>query len=387
MSDLPPLAQDLLERLQRDFLTPGEWLQEFPDDAALLRDLARDSSTFPEVLAALAPYLALVVEVFAPSGLDPVLLVGMASHPDVKVRWKLAECEAAPVEALEILAGPGTSRMWEWQLNLTKPRLERRPDDEDGHALLRCYAREQLRKRAQNPQTAPADLVQLARSLDEYVREDAARNPGLPAEVARELLMDESILVRSAAAEHPQADADLIELLSRAEETTMAVPPEEALPDDPALSSEELESLFAGGPYARMLAAQQLVLSPSELERLWATGDRFLREGIAKNWSRPDTLLEAMARDVTPEVRAEAAREEKLPVDLIVALLSAPHPDVLSGAARNPKARAAADPERFVRHSVAGNPSTPRSLLEQLSNDPDAFVREQAEKRLAELPE
>jgi len=87
-----------------------------------------------------------------------------------------------------------------------------------------------------------------------------------------------------------------------------------------------------------------------------------LREWVVLNKTVPISILERLARDSDPSVRATVASKRKLTEELQVLL--------------------AQDSDASVRHRLACNAKCSTEVRRQLANDPELFVRSAALKKL-----
>jgi len=125
----------------------------------------------------------------------------------------------------------------------------------------------------------------------------------------------------------------------------------------PQFTEPELQTLAqTPNRLGRTIAACNLH-NTALLEQLAADNDPDIRAGVAENPSTPlPTLLRMLDReDTTPDIRMRAGRRRDLPEPLIRQL--------------------AQDPDTHVRQSIAGNPSTPPDVLEHLAQDSRFEVR------------
>lgn len=90
-----------------------------------------------------------------------------------------------------------------------------------------------------------------------------------------------------------------------------------------------------------------------------------MREWIVHNKTAPLEVLEVLARDTAPSIRASVAEKRKLSIELFEALSN--------------------DGDEIVRQRVAYNKKAPLHVLEHLSNDPSPFVRAVARKRMGRV--
>lgn len=89
-----------------------------------------------------------------------------------------------------------------------------------------------------------------------------------------------------------------------------------------------------------------------------------MKPWVAHNKTVPISILEVLAQDPDPEVRASVANKRKLSRDLFD--------------------RLAKDPAPTVRGIIVGNAKMPTDILETMLEDPEEWIREKAEEILAE---
>jgi hypothetical protein len=111
----------------------------------------------------------------------------------------------------------------------------------------------------------------------------------------------------------------------------------------------------------------------------------------AENSATPARVLEALARDMTQEVRSSVAMNISTPLS-VLEVFAKDDRTARSNVAANPSTPAsllevlATDKDPDVRACVAANPSTPLSLLEALAKDEKHFVRCRVRDRVPSIP-
>jgi len=120
--------------------------------------------------------------------------------------------------------------------------------------------------------------------------------------------------------------------------------------------------------------------SPSVLAQLAEAPSREVRSLVAENPSLSTELLNKLLKDPEPGVRAFLGYNLKTPRWALLELSKDPDPNVKWGLARNPNWTPEDLRKMYTEHSVAelllaGNPSTPKDILEQLSKSKDHGVQ------------
>ena len=299
---------------------------------------------------------------------DHAVLDRLATDRNAQIRRAVAANQTAPSALLEKLAG-------------------------DADAEVRGAV-------AGNPTAPTALLERLADDGDSWVCWMAARNPAAPTPLLERLLDRADTFVRGAVATHPGSPVTLLERLA----------------DD---AEAEVRQRVAGNPATPVIW----------LTRLAGDADPEVRCEAAGNPSTPATLLERLAGDADPEVRLAVAGNPATPSALLARLGDDADPEVRLAVAGNPATsalslkRLAQDTDPWVRRaaalrerrleesadgaeavarrmaashvvghtaslarppvpagikarcSPAGNPTTPKALLERLASDERAGVR------------
>ena len=131
---------------------------------------------------------------------------------------------------------------------------------------------------------------------------------------------------------------------------------------------------------------------PKVLTAVSASLDPLVRTQVAAHASTPaDVLARLAVSDTKVEVRAAAARNENLPVEVLTGLMGDRSIKVRAGAARNPSMpvehleEMAQDNNPSVVGAVARNPSAPAALYARLAAHRDLRVRKDAARR-ADIP-
>jgi hypothetical protein len=325
---------------------PEEVADEFPEQAAQLARIARDPLTPPDVLARLVMFvgesvvhnpalpdllgadaswlaardrnecmlLFVGLETMASAQARP-LLEALAGHPEAGVRELVTSWPNVPNEVLERLTSDVSPKVRDCarrrieDLDVPPAMLLRlRANDESG---LRWWADARVHGLATQSGTDPTWLAELAFEADVELRQLVAKHPSMPAEVLARLAVDPDLEVRENARYNPSMPDDLEALLQAGEHAVWWAQEGDAENDDPprSLTEAELARMFAGGPYARQLAAQQPQLPDTEQRQLARAPDTFVRMGIAGSPGASTELVEALAADPDPEVSACAHDE------------------------------------------------------------------------------
>lgn len=279
---------------------------------------------------------------------------------------------------------------------------------------------------AKNPEASAELLARLAGDPDAYVRSAVAAHPRVALASLAELAHDPVADVRGAAARNPALPITMLSTLARERESAVAygvahnpalsgalreahrLHPLKMMPEGDDVASEpepEVEPSArdavlgdrvgdAAYPVAllgarvddpRDLVAYAMARHPWLDEALWGRLSRhryaYTRLTIAIRHDVPSEILDRLASDKTPMVRASAARNPRLSQERLAELARDPESDVRAGAAENPRlppalaTELARDPETYVRRGVVFHPSPPAHLLATLAADPEPQVR------------
>jgi hypothetical protein len=233
---------------------------------------------------------------------------------------------------------------------------------------------------------------------DVEVRRLVAATPELNASDIEVLLFDADDRVRTIAAQHPAAPADVVAFLAALDDLTVA------LPTMPPLVFDRL--LVSADGLARLGQRADL---PGETAASMAASTAWLvRRAIAASPSLPADVAITLALDLDRDVRAAVAANPIAPAE-IVALLRSDDDSIVrdacpagaaaevsraeiarleqqgergrvlaaaqANAGRTRLARLAIDPNWKVRQACARNPTTPLAVLSRLAADGDRDVR------------
>lgn len=351
----------------------------------------------------------------APTG----ALYQLAKDDDHDVRRAVAINSSTPVE---ILLQLGHDDWWVRTAvasNTQTPRemLHHLAEDED-HRVRRAAAT--------NSQTSLEIYLQLAKDREKSVREAATRNCQTTAKVLSQLAIDEQEDVRKAAAGNMQDPAEAVDLLRLAKDNDpdvrWGVAIDEKAPTDALVKLSNDEDLNVR--WAVALNSK----SPSEiLVELANDEDPNVRNAVAANSSTPEEILIQLAGDKDSTVRSGIASNHNAPIDTLFQLAKDTDSTVRRSALENNQARsevfkdgrhsllvetikagcsgsAPSPGRRFLftlpqcpvdilaknlrsrswleRFAIAGNPSTPESVLERMAQEGNQLVRRAAKANL-----
>lgn len=212
-----------------------------------------------------------------------------------------------------------------------------------------------LMQAARRPDCPPELLDICSRSPFSEIQRAVLRRPDCPPQtVARLALKERNWQVRSLAIQHPNLPAEVLELLSHAQDNC------DAVTANPKCPSEIL-----------VRTAQR-----------WG-GDTRVAHNVATHPNTPPELLRTIADKVIIDpdlVRAQVAANPAVPTDYLLQLYGSPDGRIRAGAARNPKlppelVELAHDRDRQVREGAAYNPNCSTALLLELIQDRSVPVR------------
>ena len=291
------------------------------------------------------------------------VLETLATDPEPRIRWRVAEHPRTPLHVLEMMAHSTES--------------------ED---------REVVAQSRRVPQVA---LEMLSKDKSKDVRESVAINPNAPASVLETLAKDREVDIRRSVAENLNTPASALHILSKDMST-----------------GEQL--LYSN---VRDTVRRSVAKNPNTpvviLEVLATDQDKDVRGGVVENSNAPVTVLEILSKDKEADIRRSVARSPRTPVDLFYSLALDTSPSVRVDVVMNGKApkllrdqlsrdvqmwishgtsgersglaksrqtpavgleALAQDPSWSVRYSVAHNPNTPVHILEKLAHDSENIV-------------
>ena len=188
--------------------------------------------------------------------------------------------------------------------------------------------REDVRLAVAANAAAPAEALDIL-SLDPKtdVRAAVAFNPSTPPETLESLAADRSALVRSCVGQNPAAPQHVLAALARDPDSQVriaAVRNKSAGPEVLAAAEE-----FGVAAPNSLNASERDAPAPLDNETL---GNVAARVAAASDQRAGGGLLEELARDPSPAVRAAAAANPSLPVRALRVLLHDPDPDVVTAA-------------------------------------------------------
>ncbi len=335
---LPDLTAEQLEALAGDA------------HAATRAALASNPSCPPSVLLCLADddepgaQQALLANPQTPA---EALALLAADLDDTEILTALARHPAAPADLLARLAEHGAGR--------GREAAAAHPSCPPAHRelLRRAGASANFLGFAEpDPALPSAELARLARS-GAWGRLLAARHPATGPEDLAHLAADADLLVRQEAARNPRLPAGVLDLLIRAGSTREldGIEPASAA----ALAASDLSRLAGLGPWGRRLAARHPGCYGDRLAELANDPDPQTRAAVAAHPRSDATILAALAQDISAAVRWELVKRPDL-FPAIFALL-------------------ARDPIATLRAAVAGHPSCSPEVRGALALDPDEDVR------------
>lgn len=233
---------------------------------------------------------------------------------------------------------------------------------------------------AENPETQPDELTALAQDHDHVtVREHVAAHPHTPGDVLLRLAQDGDPAVRSQVARNPSAPPETLALL--AEDERYATREAAAAH---ALSSPETLARLRSDRHERVRYVAGLrtdSLDETRAQEALATRRRNVRLALSHARSTPVPVLEQLARDRHPDVRAQVALHHHVPEGVRRALLDDASAVVrtvaLASDEETPSDRLAFLPrhDARLRQALSRNAHTPEAILEELSEDPVKEIR------------
>lgn len=217
-------------------------------------------------------------------------------------------------------------------------------------------------------------LAPLALDVDSSVRSAAARNANASPAMLERLASDRDPDVQSAVASNATTRPQLLDKLSRGHGMVMA-----QVAKNPAASAETLHRLFQDtttGNQMRALVAGN-ASAPADIRSAAVTdADDWVREHTAGNAALTASEMPQLVRDSSQRVRRALARN-RAAGSVLPELANDRDDFVRSTVAKNPAATPellrslASDEFHAVRAGVASNPNTPRDVLEHLVDDPN----------------
>ena len=377
--------------------------------------VARNQNTPPEVLTELAKdEITNVREAVAANPNTPTeTLARLARDEDSWARRNVAENKNTPSETLENLAR--NRYEYEYIRDIAKKRLS--PDTltkltnisiaEDGNtspdvlAELAKNEEEEVRKLvAKHPNTPSAALAELAKdtikevralvsknpntppaALKELAKENSwavVQNPSTPPEALVELAKDEYLGVREMVAKHPNTPPKAFVELVRKDGIKKGlygvdiriIPPEAFV----EMARDEDKRV-------RRFATENPDITPEVLAELAKDKDWEVREAVADNRTTPPEVLAVLAKDENENVRQRVAVKSHTPPEAFVELAKDEDEIVRCYVAQNyhtpPEALAglAKDIKERIRQDVACNRNTPSEVLTELAKDENRWVR------------
>ncbi|MEM6459581.1 MAG: hypothetical protein AAF710_09345 [Planctomycetota bacterium] len=283
-------------------------------------------------------------------------LAALAAEHDVRLRRAVAGHPGASPQLLRRLALDGASAV--------RRVVAGRADFAETDRRLIRAAGSSADLQSFGPPTSGVTAVELAEMAERggWGQRLAARHPATPGEVLVDLVTAGDPVVRDLARRHPACPRDLLETLATAGSTVDLQGYERR---DGALSTEAVETLMSAGPWARRLAARHRSTSADQLARLSDDEDPRVRREVARHVRTPGRTLDAMAWDVSHDVRWALVNREGLSAAAVATLLR--------------------DPLPAVRLAAVSHPETTAEGLEAVRFDLDEDVRAVVSDRLAAL--
>lgn len=222
---------------------------------------------------------------------------------------------------------------------------------------------------AAHPNTPGDVLVTLADDGDPAVRAQVARNPSTPPEALARLATDERFATREAVAAHGLTSLDILQQLTAdANERVNVVA---RLRTQVITADRAQEALSTRRRHVKLALANTQGTPPTVLEKLAADRNPLIRAQAALHSELPDLARKALVKDTSPSVSLIAkALDEETPADLL-AFLPRHDARVRQALSRNEHAPAPVleelsdDPLHDVRLSVVLNPAAPGAALER----------------------
>ncbi|WP_433830206.1 hypothetical protein ACQP2E_10245 [Actinoplanes sp. CA-015351] len=233
---------------------------------------------------------------------------------------------------------------------------------------------------AQDRTTTPEALYELASDPSARVRAAVAAHPDAPAEALRPLARDRDRDVREAVARNPSASqGNLLRLVGDADRWVRW-----AVAANPACDSR-IRGVMAKAPdkELRGLLAEMPDLEPHLAALLIEDASPEVRERLASHSTDPDVIA-ALMRDRTLRVRKGVAVNKHTTAEQRHTLAQDSSPDVRAALVRAVKLDEADlrdlldDRSADVRRAMATSALTPQHIRQELENDPDEAVAEDA---------
>jgi hypothetical protein len=235
---------------------------------------------------------------------------------------------------------------------------------------------------AQDRTTAPAALYELATDPAAQVRAAVAARPDAPAEALRPLARDRDRTVRQAVAKNPATSQGNLLRLVRDPDRWVRW----AVAANPACDTRlRQEMVKAPDKELRGLLAEMPALEPELATVLLDDASPEVRERLASHTHDPD-VISALLRDRTVRVRKGLAINERTTAEQRHILARDSSPDVRATLVRALRLDEADlrlmldDRSVEVRRSMATSAVTPQHIRQELQNDADETVAEDARR-------
>lgn len=233
---------------------------------------------------------------------------------------------------------------------------------------------------AQDRTTAPAALYELASDPSALVRTAVAARPDAPAEALRPLARDRDRTVREAVAKNPStSQGNLLRLVGDADRWVRW-----AVATNPACDARVRQVMVkAQDKELRGLLAEMPALEPDLAAILLKDASPEVRERLASHTADPE-VISALLRDRTVRVRKGLAINGRTTAEQRHVLARDSSPDVRAALVRAVELAEAdlramlSDRSVEVRRSMATSAVTPPHIRQELENDEDETVAEDA---------
>ena len=223
--------------------------------------------------------------------------------------------------------------------------------------LAKCKNYMVVSEVAGNPNTSTTTLEKLTKIPSTLVLQSVAENPNCPIEVLKELCYHPADVVRYSIADNASTPTDLLVILSNDSNQYVRYHANRTLQDRAELETVEsstriaaaVESIYELSENDRYDLARWSD-NPRVLKRLAEDGSDYVLDGLTANPNTPSEILAEVAKRGGYEVRVNIADNPNADAKTL---------EMLS------------HDTKFVRMIVAGNPSTPNYVLDELAHRND----------------
>ena len=223
--------------------------------------------------------------------------------------------------------------------------------------LAKCKYYMVVSEVASNPNTSTTTLEKLAKNSSILVLQGVAENPNCPIEVLKELCYHPADVVRNSIADNASTPTDLLLILSNDSNTYVSYHAKQTLQNRAELETIEsstkiaaaVESIYELSENDRYDLARWSD-NPRVLKRLAADESDYVLDGLTTNPNTPSEILADVAKRGGYEVRVNVADNPNTDAETL---------EMLS------------HDTKFVRILVAGNPSTPDYVLDEIARRND----------------